>query len=81
MNDCSEKGRYHIGEKNGAARLTWKKVKEIRQLYRDPQFTQTKLGKMFGVASNTIFAVVHNHTWKVKRLDGSRYKVRSYNFR
>ena len=51
------------GEKHGLSKLTNEAVKEIRAKYASGELSQPKLGKMFGVARQTISDVVRNKCW------------------
>jgi DNA-binding XRE family transcriptional regulator len=51
------------GEDHGRAKLTEKKVKEIRQEYDFGEFTQKELAKQFGVSKPTIWAIVNRKIW------------------
>jgi predicted XRE-type DNA-binding protein len=53
------------GEDNGNAILTWEKVSRIRQLYATGDFSQEKLGCLFGVKQITISAIVRHKIWKL----------------
>jgi len=59
------KGYNNIGgEKHKNSRLTQMQVNEIRELYLSGNYTQVKLGKMFGVGGRQICYIVHNESWK-----------------
>jgi len=53
-----------FGEAHSMSKLTEEDVKEIRKLYATGEWTQVELGRMFGVAANTISVVVNRKTWK-----------------
>lgn len=57
------------GEQNPNAKLTWKKVKEIRKLAKEGK-KKKDLSIQFGVALRTISCVVKGERW---REDGSPY--------
>ena len=59
------------GEDNGRAILTWDKVSEIRELYATGDFSQEKLGILFGVKQVTISAIVRHKIWRLNTLAGS----------
>lgn len=60
----NQRPRFDIsGERNGRARLSPRKVKEIRDLYATKQYSQRALGEMYGVAQTTIAKVVHRRSW------------------
>jgi len=54
----------NTGEKHGRAKLTERKVRQIRMLYTTGDFTQRELGRMFGVAGASINSIVHRKNWK-----------------
>lgn len=63
-NKCSENAKAKIrGEGNGNSKLTKKKVKIIKHLLGDSNFTHKKIGKMFGVANNTITDINTGRYW------------------
>lgn len=39
-------------------------VDEIKRLYKTGSYTQSKLGKMFGLSQNSIWHIVNNKTWQ-----------------
>jgi hypothetical protein len=47
----------------GAAKLSERSASEIRRLYATGQFTQARLGEMFGVDQTNISLVVRNRIW------------------
>lgn len=53
------------GTRCPAAKLTWKKVLEIRGLYKTGRFTQVQLGRKFGVNQSHISSLVN----EIKRKD------------
>lgn len=53
----------NCGEGNPKAKLTWKDVREIRELYTAKIFTQVELGIIYGVVQSTIKDIVRNKTW------------------
>jgi len=67
IRDMREKGRSRgkdeKGEKNPLAKLTDKKVKEIRKLHTTGNYTQTQLAKKYGVSIVAIHYVVKRKTW------------------
>ena len=52
------------GERNGSAKLTEEQVREIRRLYATGDFSQTKIGKMFGVCYGNIGRIVRGDNWQ-----------------
>ena len=59
--DMVERDRSTRGEKHGSAKLTEKKVKEIRSNKKD---SLIDLGKKYGVRQSTISKIKHNRTWR-----------------
>lgn len=53
--------RNNRGENNPRAKLTWKKVKEIRSL--KGKFSLRKLGKMYDIDSTVIGDIFNNKLW------------------
>ena len=52
------------GEECGRSKLTKKQVIKIRKLYKTGLYSQTKLGKMYGVVQGTIRPLLLRKTWK-----------------
>ena len=52
------------GEDAPGSKLTEKDVKEIRKLLQEGRLLQKEIGKMYGVANNTICGINRRHTWK-----------------
>jgi group I intron endonuclease len=52
-----------IGELNYISKLTWEKVKEIRERYKGDNISQEKLAKEYGVSRSAILHVLLNNTW------------------
>ena len=65
MADMSKKGRGVglRGSDNGNSCLTWARVREIRQLYRDKRGTQRELASLYGVSQGAIWQIVNNKQW------------------
>jgi hypothetical protein len=63
MADSIAHGTVARGEKSGASRLTEDQVREIRTLYAPNKYGLKRLGKQFGVAVDTIRAIVTRRTW------------------
>ncbi len=61
--DTRRHGRLLTGEKSPVALLTDEKVREIRRLYVPGKFGYKRLGKMFGVAWQTITSIVKRKSW------------------
>jgi len=51
-------------------KLTISKVKEIRKLYRTGNFTQRKLGKLYGINQTTIGKIIRNKNWIITKQSG-----------
>lgn len=51
------------GENNMQAKLTWKSVQEIRQMYFDEKISKTKIAKKFGVSPAEILYIVRRRLW------------------
>ncbi|MCK5607801.1 hypothetical protein KAR91_38315 [Candidatus Pacearchaeota archaeon] len=47
------------------AKLNWDTVNQIRELAKTTALTHLEIGKMFGVAGNTIGGIVNNRRWKI----------------
>lgn len=58
MRDMSAKERTHN------TKLTGDKIKEIRHMYATGNYTQRKLGKIFGVTCSRICDIVNHKTWR-----------------
>jgi hypothetical protein len=67
--DRENKGRgitpYLPGEKNGRAKLTWKKVAEIREMYFIKKLKQKEISRVFCITQPVVSRIVHNKTWKI----------------
>lgn len=70
VNDMMRRGRQaptelkrHLGEKNGRAKLTEDKVREIRVLYASGEFSYRALGKRFGVSCQLVSQIVNYKIW------------------
>ncbi len=68
MKDASKKGRLPDikGENAPNSKLTWDEVREIRKLYKLENYTQDKLGSLFGVSQGAIGRIVRNEIWKIQ---------------
>jgi hypothetical protein len=62
-NDSVELRETSIGERNGFAKMTWKSVREARQLHKRG-WTQRKIAERFRVSYQTISLIVRHLTWK-----------------
>ena len=56
-------GRSFPGSKNGNAKLSWDKIHEIRKMYATGNYTQSDLGKKFGVSQTIIGGIIRNESW------------------
>jgi len=66
MKDRNQKGRGNVprGEEHYRSKLIKEQVLEIRKLYITNEYTQTKLGKMFGVAPSNISNIINRKAWR-----------------
>lgn len=66
LEDMHRKGRYrfkaHSGEENGNAKLSWEKVREVRQKHARGEKLRT-LASEFGVSESTIKRIVYLRGW------------------
>lgn len=67
--DCRAKGRHVnpprlVGEKNHAAKLTARDVKQIRRLLLEGKLTQREIAKRFGVTKCPIQRIANQKGWK-----------------
>lgn len=60
--DLKASGRVR-GEKNGQAKLTWEKVREIRRRFAAGE-SAPALAPEFGIAYRYLYNIVYNRTWK-----------------
>ena len=65
--DCVRKGRQAKGEHNGQAKLTYKQAQEICRRYVPRVITLRQLAKEFGVAVITIYRIVKNQNWVLRK--------------
>jgi len=67
MKDMVNKNRSyncgHRGEDNSCSKLTWKKVKEIREEYIKCKTTQNILSKKYNVSKGMIYYILKNINW------------------
>jgi len=63
MNDRDNKKRVASGENNGQAKLTWKKINEIRRLWNTKKYTQKQLSKKFLTSIPNICRIINNQLW------------------
>lgn len=62
LQDMKNKDRHLKGERNAKSKLTEEQVRHIHRLH-DEGMSQGKIGKSFGVASGTIFKIIHGQRW------------------
>lgn len=67
IEDREKRGRGgdHTGEKAGLAKLTWEKVKRIRELRANSNLTQKEIALRFGVERSAIGRLLNNKTWVI----------------
>jgi hypothetical protein len=63
MTDASRKDRIAHGERSGSRKLTASQVQEIRERYATGTILQRELAGEYGVAKQTIGAIVRGRTW------------------
>lgn len=65
MNDAKAKHRLinHCGEKHGMAKLSWKDVNEIRDLYKTNIYSHRQLSKIYGVGKSHIARIIQMKVW------------------
>lgn len=51
------------GTNNPRAKVSEDDVREIREMYDSGRYSQSKLGKMYGVGQDTISSIVRRETW------------------
>lgn len=68
VNDMTKKGRQVTiplrGETNPMHKLTWEQVGEIRRLYLTGNYSQSTLGKIFGMSQTGIGLIARNKIWR-----------------
>ena len=69
MREREERGRrkhypFGIHESHYSAKLTWKDVDKIREIYKGKHGEQSELARRYGVTYETIRGVVFEKTWK-----------------
>lgn len=62
MEDAARRGRMNGG--NGSHKLSFEIAQEIRRRYRSEPISQERLGREYGVSGATVWAIVHNKTYK-----------------
>lgn len=61
--DRELQGQTQRGESNRMAKLTVEVVRKIRELYATGEYSQKRLGDMFGVRQTAIFKIVNRKHW------------------
>jgi hypothetical protein len=56
-------GTDNSGERNGNAKLTWERVRQIRWLAEYTPLPQRHLAKCFGVSESAISAIINRKKW------------------
>lgn len=64
VDDKIKKGRDLVREKHPMAKLTWKEVAEIRNLYSLGSLTQREIAKIYGVTRKNISRITTSKTWQ-----------------
>jgi len=64
--DCYSKGRHPTlrGEDDPKSKLNNKKVLRIVELYKTGKYSQSQLGRMFGVSRSSILSILRGDNWK-----------------
>lgn len=63
IQDCVNKGRWHIGVKNNKAKLTESIIPTIREMAY-AGFQSRAIGELIGVAKSQILSIKNGRTWK-----------------
>lgn len=61
--DCVAKDRQACGERQGLSKMTWDKVRALRERY-DAGETQVSLSAAFGISQPTVSQIVRRVTWR-----------------
>ena len=64
MQDAARKKRTAIGERNGMAKSSNAKVKQIRELYATGKYSQKDISLMFLIEQASISSIVKGQIWK-----------------
>lgn len=64
MQHRQESNRQVQGEKHHQAKLTDKKVKEIRKLYSSQKISQKKLSEKYNIGTTQISRIINNQNWR-----------------
>lgn len=52
------------GERSGNTNLTWEIVRKIRKMYITGKFTQSELGRMYGISHSAAHNIIKVKKWK-----------------
>ncbi|MGC9439301.1 HNH endonuclease [Streptomyces sp. WG5] len=61
--DSIKHGTHVKGESSGLAKLTESEVREIRRLWETGDYTQTEIGRKFGVVQQLVSQIAHRQAW------------------
>ena len=64
MSDCTEKGRFPIGESNGYAKMTVELVKKMREMHATGKYSTSDLAPVFGISQTSVSRIVSRRGWK-----------------
>jgi hypothetical protein len=64
MADMKKKGRSSMGERNARAKLTWRKVAQIRRAYDSGESSFRGLAARFEISDSQIGRIVHRQEWR-----------------
>jgi hypothetical protein len=66
VRDCMSKHRFnHVyGSRCSSAKITEEDVIKIRELYSTGNYSQNKLGEIFGISGRSICAVIRREQWR-----------------
>lgn len=62
--DRQRHGTHNKGERNGRARFTEDDIREIRRLWATGEYSQGRIGRMYGRGQDQISAIVRRKIWK-----------------
>jgi HNH endonuclease len=65
--DMKKKGRSRSGERNRAARLTWKQVREMRRLLEQGRLREREVATLCAISIGTVNAIKLGKTWREKQ--------------
>lgn len=58
--------RNNKGTRNSNARLAWKTVCAIRDLYKSGNYSQNELGRIFNMSQSRVQKIVNRKAWKTE---------------